>query len=437
MATIIDKLDNALQMYYKQLNKEYMNDGVGKFKAFCDENGFEEDDINTEMAMENAEDCVLVDFDEEFPLDIPIDDDDLKNQKIFDILTHCYKKGKPPCNEESTQPNRHHKEPNDIDVENISDEIINEAKDLYKHQLYYSLGDKGIKENDLMYFLAVGYKNNGYPFLTNVVDSFTRDRIVQKYEKKDENNFAFTTAKWVKTNPYTQNLAKKSKRLVNKLESGVVAYCNRISPKIQFTHLYKINDSIREISEYILATIQFIGKLLRIDISDEQALPVAPFQLDLLIAVKNVVDDQHTTKPDFKHNDNDTDDDTDYDDDDDNDMELNQIKDIDVDWIGNIKSKLDEEKCINTEPQPYKINNNENKNEKDISGPKMRFINGIYTDFRSKLLDRKLSKSDNDGGDNNGDDDDDFKPKVRLPYNASTYPQNKRFCVFVDRRAEK
>eukprot|EP01084_Bolivina_argentea_P117734 209028_1 len=126
-ATIIDKLDNALQIYYKQLDKEYMNDGVGKFKSFCDENGFEEDDINTEMAMENAEDCVLIDFDEEFPLDTPIDDDDAKNQKIFDILTHCYKTGKPPCNEESEQPDiLWHKEPNDIDVENISDEIINE-----------------------------------------------------------------------------------------------------------------------------------------------------------------------------------------------------------------------------------------------------------------------------------------------------------------------
>eukprot|EP01084_Bolivina_argentea_P117732 209025_1 len=112
-ATIIDKLDNALQIYYKQLDKEYMTDGMGKFKAFCYENGFEEDDINTEMAMENAEDCVLVDFDEEFPLDIAIDDDDVKNQKIFDILTHCYKKGRPPCDEDSKQPDRNHTEPND------------------------------------------------------------------------------------------------------------------------------------------------------------------------------------------------------------------------------------------------------------------------------------------------------------------------------------
>eukprot|EP01084_Bolivina_argentea_P117733 209027_1 len=125
-ATIIDKLDNALQIYYKQLDKEYMDDGVGKFKSFCDENGFEEDDINTEMAMENAEDCVLVDFDEEFPLATPIKDDDAKIQKIFDILTHCYKKGEPPSTEELKQLDRHHEEPNDIDVENISDEIINE-----------------------------------------------------------------------------------------------------------------------------------------------------------------------------------------------------------------------------------------------------------------------------------------------------------------------
>eukprot|EP01084_Bolivina_argentea_P040117 74128_1 len=72
----------------------------------------------------------------------------------------------------------------------------------------------------------------------------------------------------------------------------------------------------------------------------------------------------------------------------------------------------------------------------------MRFINGIYTDFRSKLLTRKLSKTDNKNNSdndnkNNNDNDDDFKPKERLPYNAETYPQNKRFCVFVDRRAEK
>ena len=54
-----------IQIYYKIFGKEYYpnndNSEGGKFKLYCDENGFDESDVKLEMNSD-ANDCSLVEF---------------------------------------------------------------------------------------------------------------------------------------------------------------------------------------------------------------------------------------------------------------------------------------------------------------------------------------------------------------------------------------
>ena len=75
------------------MNKDYDLEN-SKFEQFVIENGFEHiDDIDEELN-ENAhyEDCTLTEFDDDFPLQPFIDDND-KQKEIFRILQQCYKHG--------------------------------------------------------------------------------------------------------------------------------------------------------------------------------------------------------------------------------------------------------------------------------------------------------------------------------------------------------
>ena len=65
MSTLIDKIDNALNIYYKSTllltcakRNEYMNnDGIGKFAKFCMENGFMDEDVLSEIEI-HPPDCM-------------------------------------------------------------------------------------------------------------------------------------------------------------------------------------------------------------------------------------------------------------------------------------------------------------------------------------------------------------------------------------------
>ena len=81
----IDKIDQALERYYKWTDKgeEYKEDRVGKFKAFCEDNGI---DIDDEMEVD-PQDAMIVEFDEDFPFPPDTaDDEDAKKQWIFNLI---------------------------------------------------------------------------------------------------------------------------------------------------------------------------------------------------------------------------------------------------------------------------------------------------------------------------------------------------------------
>ena len=81
-------------------------------------------------------------------------------------MKYCYENGSPPTN-------------NSIDAGSInlksdliSDNIIEQEIKRYKKQTPGIIQTVS-KEPDVMYFLSARSVNNGFPFLSNVVDSYT------------------------------------------------------------------------------------------------------------------------------------------------------------------------------------------------------------------------------------------------------------------------
>ena len=93
-------------------------------------------------------DCAFIDFDEKFPLDPPINDEDKRNAKIFKIMKECFEKG-----EVTSMKFKSIKELN----LNVTKKHKEEAKKLYTEQISES---KLTEEPDILHFLAARYLDN-------------------------------------------------------------------------------------------------------------------------------------------------------------------------------------------------------------------------------------------------------------------------------------
>ena len=79
-----------LTKYYKTQNREY-EDG---FAEWCDGNGYDTDDIERELWLDDIHEMMIIEFVEDdfpYPPGTP-DDQDGKNRKIVEILRHSTKK---------------------------------------------------------------------------------------------------------------------------------------------------------------------------------------------------------------------------------------------------------------------------------------------------------------------------------------------------------
>eukprot|EP01084_Bolivina_argentea_P176472 305381_1 len=99
--TSVQRLDNAIGLYYKQFNRnDYFDDNKnGKFLKYFEEQQYESDTLDEELGEDsNFKDCVYVKFDifKDFPLS-GTKKTELDTQKeIFNVLQHCYKYDIPP-----------------------------------------------------------------------------------------------------------------------------------------------------------------------------------------------------------------------------------------------------------------------------------------------------------------------------------------------------
>eukprot|EP01084_Bolivina_argentea_P290016 498109_1 len=248
------KMDKALEAYYKSVGK---SDYGGKFLAYCIENGFEEDDIDEEFNNEPSE-CLYVEFDEEFPLKPAINDANARVSEIFRIIKYCYDHGKPPPSSSSSSSKKAAKMFNVLDLEIITDKSTQKECDkIYKKQCKEIYKD----EASLRKCFAIGIKNNGYPFLINLVDSFMRDKANYIREKGKD----LPLVKWRGRSQYFTKINKEKKKMADTLVSGVETFCRRGFPVWQYggNQLVRIQDDIKIISRYILMSYNFIAAILK------------------------------------------------------------------------------------------------------------------------------------------------------------------------------
>ena len=338
----------------------------------------------------------------EFPFDPPINDKEKRRQEVCNFLRYCWRNGKPPSyssskdtQSSSEQPPLEKQErrkssaskkvsPHYNTPKNILEIIIDTDKKTQKecHKLYSSQCPLLYKDEDVLKrCFSISIKNNRYPFLINLVDSFLRDKAIYQREniakQKDLN-----MVKWRDKSKYLRAINKEQKKMADTLASGVDTYLRRGCTSWDYgpSKLAKIQDSIRDISYYILMMSNFVQQLIN-------SHNTTPFQIDFAIAINKVKTIKFGTSPVLDDLSDDSD--PDSSDEDENDQKF-------VDNVGNVESKLKENKL------PFYTF----EMEKDLSD-----IFGV-----TRLVDNAFNT---------------FKEKMKNP---KDYPQRKRFCMFIDRR---
>eukprot|EP01084_Bolivina_argentea_P251387 421613_1 len=386
---LIERIDKGLQEYYENCGRnDYMDDEkIGKFKQFAEDNGLDDNAIAEDVQQTQVEDCMVTEFDYNetddknmFPLKKQFLDENDKMEEIFRILKHIAING-------SYTPTTEAQLTLDTCI-NVPQDVIQKAVDKYTKQMKCLRVD----ENEgLRHFFGVTEKCN-YPFLTYMVDSYTRDNAKNYHDSGGKNMMSIND--WARNNSFMRALKTKDEKLEKTLESSMETYSTRIMQRLELKPSIKIKDDLEHISKYVAAVPGFIDNLL----TNEYAIP--PFQVDLVIAVKGV--ELHDVFNDVN------------DDDDDDDEKLTQNKPIldpKIDHIGNVQEYLKQY------PVAYIY-----KDDHKLGLSVDRIITNKWKDFRNELV-----------GFNNKQKDE----KVKIDFNAKTYPQNRRFAIFVDRRQHK
>eukprot|EP01084_Bolivina_argentea_P097171 174697_1 len=99
---LIIGIDSGIAIYYEDCGRDdyYDEEKSGKFMSFCIANDLDDDDIERELN-NDPQDCILLDFDQEFPLiNADPNDCDIKT-KMFKVLIHFYHLKIPSVNYET------------------------------------------------------------------------------------------------------------------------------------------------------------------------------------------------------------------------------------------------------------------------------------------------------------------------------------------------
>eukprot|EP01083_Nonionella_stella_P199338 731035_1 len=315
---VIDAIDNWLALYYKSNGRnDYFEDGVGKFSVFCAKEGFEDDDIETELDVEDPADCLLTEFDDDFPMKTPITDEAERNVFIYGIL--CKYKDDVPLEafEESICPLTVMQ--NALAVSHsffdISDINMNELKAIYKEQCA-SLWDKGLRtEKNLFKVIALGHKHK-IPYLSYLVDVYMRDKV-------SNSDFNLTIASWARNNPYMQSVQNLSSEYYNMIVSAMTVFCSsRFVSQINLYPTFRIRDYLRA----TVMAVEAMRDTVRPIMGSGRFTHTCPFQMDfiMLFDSKDIVQAVHV---DCGMGSNDDDDDDDDDEDDEDDDEKSTVVD--------------------------------------------------------------------------------------------------------------
>eukprot|EP01084_Bolivina_argentea_P120587 213768_1 len=371
---IINQIDICLSRYYaKNGNKVYFNkNNIGKFREFCDENGFDDDFVEEEIR-ENFEDCQLLDFDDHFPFIENQLQDQNKNKEIYRILQKCF------SNANAYKDNLLLSKPLNITPNNwnVNNTEIEETKRIYLKTLKTIFNTEMQSDINILKVITIGRLQN-VPYLQYLTDMYLRDRIAYK-------NLNIT--KWSLKNKYMLNLLNDNKfgKIIFEIaKASIDSFFHRICPILMFQPQIKIQDSLLRVSNYILLMVKFIYNLA---LENNQS---CPFQADQCIIFNKVESNQQmNTKGIFSFEDDSDDSDSNFED---------EIKDdlTFYDCIGDIKIKLKSQKLLYYE---------------SIDNVVQSRFSHEFNKFKNTIISKKYKGLE-----------------------FMEYPRNKRFVTIIDRR---
>ena len=388
---IIKRMCDQLAMCYSGKNLSY--DRI--FSLKCKEDSLD-DDLMEEELKSNVNECNLTTFDDNFPFPNSIKQDKFRQERyVFNFLQAVYRN--PDITSfhvpEFMLLTEYLKNMFKIDKEELEGIVMR-----YKKQcpLLYN----GIN-NDMtcFYLLAIGAAMQNYPYLTYLVDDFNRRRI----EASNNNEQVYKKEKWLKENQHakiltTSNIKIDAKTITEIIGTAsddkkndempgtandliglaILLFGRRVCAPFKLNPIQAIDDSLEITARYLEAITGFIHAILKVNKYEAAAL--CPFQLDFCLVFSNAID--MANKGQMNQDDDDEADDDEKDND-----------DINADYIGDIKAKLE-------------------KNGLKYVTQKVK------SDVRPKHFRQLLTK---------------FKEK----YSLNTYPHQQRFMIMVDRRQSK
>eukprot|EP01083_Nonionella_stella_P026432 72758_1 len=164
----LQSICNAIGRYYASLDKEY--DAL--FSTYCEDNGFnEEEDLLDEMD-NTPDDCMLTEFDYDFPFRNQPDNDKEREQLIHTLITICVR------NPDVRFSSEYIPDFNTIDTESFepNKDDLNIVRAIYKKQCPALYKNQWDGDEGFLTILAVGRKYN-FDYLLHLVDDFNRWRI--------------------------------------------------------------------------------------------------------------------------------------------------------------------------------------------------------------------------------------------------------------------
>eukprot|EP01084_Bolivina_argentea_P008166 15267_1 len=295
----LKQMDEALGRYYAQCNgSQYFDDsGIGKFFAFCEANDFDYAGVGDELQA-GPDDCVILDFDEDFPFEIEPEN---RNELIYKIIKKCYE------NPEEAYLYLHKtfeikQKYFDID-EKLDDQKFQQIE---KYMQYCNkICAQATATGAFLKMVYISEEITDVPYFLLLADSFARDRIAhyllinkvkKEYESKikqllpaDQSSVTvnkLTVRSWVEINKHMKQIKSWSKHEIKKefdlVKAALFEYYHRICHLIKVVPTFQIQDDYEQICEYISTAVDFVYNLAQNKFETQTA--TCPFQYDFCLA---------------------------------------------------------------------------------------------------------------------------------------------------------
>ena len=351
------------------------------------------------------DECFLLEMDEDgFPLDPGQFGEDhevthqSQDQRIFDVLKHCFTQGCCPRDRAFVLPHNQRKMRDflrlcfkeghppkplmtildfDLNIElNAESTQVRECLQKIKKQTSNQFWSNVMNDTQYTIMFSIGFNHHNYNFLLWFMDAYQRDKVVWYHTKAKAMQRVLDIKSWVHDNEVIKKHLAPKGITPEFLSNAVRGNMRHFRNTLIMNTSAKIYDDISMVSRYIICFTEFIQLYL---LKEKKA--TMPFQVDCVIAVKGCKRYIHTLCEDTNER-----------------KEHEDAEFEDADCIGNVVEKLCAENCI------YVADRVEHVEQVSLR------MKTMFEEFHRILIETK-----------NCDD---------------IYPENRRFCFFVDRRGD-